>query len=135
MTFQTRNWMHSSKLQEEEPLLLKTLETERQRRRTENRLNYYRPYKKQLEFHEAGATHRERLLMAGNQLGKTLAGGFEAAMHATGRYPDDWKGATRCRKSWWDVPARKRIGLCSWHSRAAGHDQGQACLGWSLNHR
>src|SRR5262245_37395060 len=92
MTFQTRNWMHSSKLQEEEPLLLKTLETERQRRRTENRLNYYRPYKKQLEFHEAGARHRERLLMAGNQLGKTLAGGFEAAMHATGRYPDYWKG-------------------------------------------
>src|SRR5215813_8486783 len=92
MTFQTGNWMHSSKSQEDESLLLKTLETERQRRRTENRLNYYRPYNKQLEFHEAGATHRERLLMAGNQLGKTLAGGFETAMHATGRYPDDWKG-------------------------------------------
>ena len=30
--------------------------------------------------------------MAGNQLGKTLAGGFEAAMHATGRYPDWWQG-------------------------------------------
>ena len=30
--------------------------------------------------------------MAGNQLGKTLAGGYEAAMHATGRYPDWWKG-------------------------------------------
>lgn len=30
--------------------------------------------------------------MAGNQLGKTLAGGFEAAIHATGRYPDWWKG-------------------------------------------
>src|SRR5262245_49071380 len=30
--------------------------------------------------------------MAGNQLGKTLAGGFEAAMHATGRYPDGWNG-------------------------------------------
>jgi phage terminase large subunit-like protein len=30
--------------------------------------------------------------MAGNQLGKTLAGGFEAAMHATGRYSDWWKG-------------------------------------------
>src|SRR5262249_756320 len=43
-------------------------------------------------FHEAGATHRERLLMAGNQLGKTLAGGFEVAMHATGRYPDWWRG-------------------------------------------
>src|SRR5262249_43107249 len=50
------------------------------------------PYPKQSEFHEAGATHRERLLMAGNQLGKTLAGGFEVAMHATGRYPDWWRG-------------------------------------------
>jgi len=32
--------------------------------------------------------------MAGNQLGKTWAGGFETAMHLTGRYPDWWKGAT-----------------------------------------
>lgn len=30
--------------------------------------------------------------MAGNQLGKTLAGGFEAAMHATGKYPAGWTG-------------------------------------------
>lgn len=30
--------------------------------------------------------------MAGNQLGKTWAGGFEVAMHATGRYPDWWRG-------------------------------------------
>jgi hypothetical protein len=59
---------------------------------TENRLNYYRPYAKQRDFHAAGAKHRERLLMAGNQLGKTLAGGFEVAMHATGRYPQWWTG-------------------------------------------
>ena len=32
--------------------------------------------------------------MAGNQLGKTLAGAMEAAMHATGRYPDWWDGRT-----------------------------------------
>jgi phage terminase large subunit-like protein len=32
--------------------------------------------------------------MAGNQLGKTVAGGFEWAMHLTGRYPDWWKGRT-----------------------------------------
>jgi Terminase large subunit, T4likevirus-type, N-terminal len=44
------------------------------------------------EIHAAGATHRERLLMAGNQLGKTLAGGFELAMHSTGRNPEWWKG-------------------------------------------
>src|SRR5262245_29008737 len=87
-----KNLTHSSKSPDDASLLLQTLTTERDRRRTQNRLNYYQPYKKQLEFHGAGATHRERLLMAGNQLGKTLAGGFEAAMHATGRYPDWWKG-------------------------------------------
>jgi phage terminase large subunit-like protein len=65
---------------------------EKNRRLTENRLAYYKPYPKQIEFHLAGANHRERLLMAGNQLGKTLAGGFEVAIHATGRYPDWWKG-------------------------------------------
>jgi phage terminase large subunit-like protein len=32
--------------------------------------------------------------MAGNQLGKTIAGGAEWAMHLTGRYPDWWKGKT-----------------------------------------
>jgi hypothetical protein len=71
---------------------LKEIEQERARRRTENKLAYYRPYAKQREFHAAGASARERLLMAGNQLGKTIAGGFEAAMHATGRYPGWWQG-------------------------------------------
>lgn len=58
----------------------------------ETRLSAYRAYAKQQEFHAAGATHRERLLMAGNQLGKTIAGGAEAAMHLTGLYPDWWEG-------------------------------------------
>src|SRR5262245_34138417 len=74
------------------PTALESLRAERIRRSTEDRLKYYRPYPKQREFHAAGATSRERLLMAGNQLGKTLAGGFEVAMHATGRYPDWWQG-------------------------------------------
>ncbi len=30
--------------------------------------------------------------MAGNQLGKTIAGGAEWAFHLTGRYPDWWQG-------------------------------------------
>jgi hypothetical protein len=48
-------------------------------------------YPKQREFHNAGASFRERLLMAGNQVGKTIAGGMEAAYHATGQYPDWWE--------------------------------------------
>jgi len=62
------------------------------RRRAENRLSEYEPYEKQREFHEAGAAHRERLLMAGNQLGKTYSGAAELAIHLTGRYPDWWQG-------------------------------------------
>jgi phage terminase large subunit-like protein len=48
-----------------------------------------------MEFHAIGAEPdvRERLLIAGNQLGKTWSAGFETAMHLTGRYPDWWEGA------------------------------------------
>jgi len=72
--------------------LLKALETERERRRSNNRLADYRPYAKQCAFHAAGADHRERLLRAGNQNGKTFAGGCEGAYHLTGEYPDWWEG-------------------------------------------
>lgn len=65
---------------------------ERERRQRINRLREYVPYRKQAEFHKVGATYRERLFIAGNQLGKTLAGAAEAAMHLTGQYPDWWEG-------------------------------------------
>ena len=57
-----------------------------------DRLAAYRAYPPQAAFHAAGATHRERLFMAGNQLGKTTAGAMECALHATGRYPAWWRG-------------------------------------------
>jgi phage terminase large subunit-like protein len=60
------------------------------RRQRINRLRFYRPYTKQREFHTA--PERERLFMAGNQLGKTLAGAAEVSMHLTGQYPDWWTG-------------------------------------------
>jgi phage terminase large subunit-like protein len=56
------------------------------------KLDFYKAYPKQQEFHNLGATKRERLLMAGNQQGKTYCGGAEAAFHLTGEYPADWKG-------------------------------------------
>lgn len=77
------------------------METEKAKRLSTNRLKHYRPYVKQQEFHAAGATHRERLFMAGNQLGKTVAGAAEVAMHLTGRYPDDWDGKRWDRPTVW----------------------------------
>jgi phage terminase large subunit-like protein len=78
--------------------LLGHLQKEVSRRASEQRLKEYRPYPKQREFHDAGASHRQRLLMAANQVGKTWAAGFELAMHATGVYPDWWCGRR------WDRP-------------------------------
>jgi phage terminase large subunit-like protein len=82
--------------------LLAQLEAEKSRRLNENRLQYYKAYKKQADFHRAGATHRERLLMAGNQCGKSLASAMELAMHTTGAYPDWWEGFRfeRAIRSW-----------------------------------
>ncbi len=60
--------------------------------RRRNRLRYYKPNKKQMQFHELGAKFKERLFMAMNQGGKTYSGAAELAMHATGRYPDWWTG-------------------------------------------
>ncbi len=59
---------------------------------TFKRILAYEPYPKQYEFHTNGATYRERALMAANQVGKTLSAGSEVAYHATGDYPDWWKG-------------------------------------------
>jgi hypothetical protein len=56
---------------------LAALLTERKRRFDRTRLTRYQPYPKQEAFHSAGLTHRERLLMAGNQLGKTYSGAAE----------------------------------------------------------
>jgi phage terminase large subunit-like protein len=72
--------------------LLKALKSELFRRKSQNRLSDYVPYPKQAAFHEAGKLYRERAFMAGNQLGKTMSGAAEAAIHLTGRYPRDWNG-------------------------------------------
>src|ERR1700730_12647051 len=65
---------------------------ERQRRIDGTKLFRYCPYPKQADFHAAGATHRERLIMAANRFGKTECGAAEMAMHLTGLYPAWWVG-------------------------------------------
>ena len=82
--------------------LLQLLEL-RDRRQRENWLQNYKPYPKQKEFHANGAAHRERLFMAGNQLGKTYSGAAEVAYHTTGLYPDWWTGYRFPRPTRWIV--------------------------------
>lgn len=71
-----------------------------------HRCEFYTPYPFQLAFHHAVAGERYisphdekegeladvRWLQAGNQLGKTKCAANEVAYHATGQYPDWWKG-------------------------------------------
>jgi len=80
---------------------LTSLLIKRDRLIKQNRLRDYKPYAKQREFHRVGATHRERLFMAGNQLGKTVAGAAEVSFHLTGRYPDWWEGKRWDRPTIW----------------------------------
>lgn len=55
-----------------------------------DKLSWYEPYEKQLQFFALGGQFRERAMFAGNQVGKTTALCFEVACHLTGRYPDWW---------------------------------------------
>jgi len=57
-------------------------------RKTYQQFFDFAPYPKQREFLMAGWSFSERLLIAGNQNGKTQVGAFEAACHMTGLYPE-----------------------------------------------
>jgi len=82
-------------------VILETLEAIEYRRKYRT-FDFFEPYPKQVEFYVMGAARRERLLIAGNQLGKTHAGAFEATCHLTGEYPAWWKGRRfdRPTKGW-----------------------------------
>jgi phage terminase large subunit-like protein len=71
-------------------------------RRTYQKFYDFKPYKHQKEFLTAGAAYSERLLIAGNQNGKTHIGAFEVACHMTGLYPDWWQGRrfTKPTRGW-----------------------------------
>ena len=80
---------------------LKALEALNKREKF-NRIEFFEPYEKQSEFYALGATKRERMLMAGNQLGKTYAGAAEVTYHLIGIYPPGWTGRrwTRAVRGW-----------------------------------
>jgi phage terminase large subunit-like protein len=49
-------------------------------------------YAKHLEFFRLGKWYSERVFLAGNRVGKTMAAGTEWSYHLTGMYPDWWEG-------------------------------------------
>ena len=63
---------------------------ELERRKATNRMDEYAPYDYQKKFHNTLA--QQRLLMAGNRVGKSFCGAMEIAYHATGKYPSWWAG-------------------------------------------
>lgn len=97
--------MHSTLLSmpsERLDLLEARLLAQKEKRRRTNKLAHFTPYPKQLDHYAAGLTHRERLLMAANQVGKSECGSIETAAHLTGRYPDWWPGRRYDRPvKWW----------------------------------
>lgn len=93
--------MPSESLTYSEKLELLRLLEEKERRIRYNQFDSWFPdsgplrrelYPKHLAFFEAGNEHRERLFMAGNRVGKTIAGGYEVTCHLTGKYPHWWVG-------------------------------------------
>lgn len=90
-----------SKLTREEKLDLLQLLEEKDRRIKGRFISTFYPdtgqfsrahYQKHIEFFDAGANHRERILIAGNRVGKTIAGAYEVSCHLTGNYPSWWQG-------------------------------------------
>jgi len=49
-------------------------------------------YPKHQAFFNDGSVHKERLFMAANRVGKTIAGAYEMTCHLTGLYPGWWTG-------------------------------------------
>ncbi len=72
--------------------ILETLEAAAERKQYGGKILFFTPYPKQRDHLRLGQMKRERLLMAGNRLGKSETGAFEAALHLTGEYPDWWDG-------------------------------------------
>ena len=94
--------MSATEEQDEQIAELAQITEELEQYQLYNKLELYKPYKKQTDFHNSGSQFRERMLIAANQVGKTWCAGAEVAMHMTGRYPEWWQGY-RFNKAtkWW----------------------------------
>jgi phage terminase large subunit-like protein len=126
---------------------------EQRRKRRRRRIDSFFPdtgplrrelYPKHLEFFAAGKEHRERLFMAGNRCGKTIAGAYEVTCHLTGEYPAWWEGRRfECPIDAWvagkraqdtrDIVQLELLG--KWGEFGTGMIPGDALLTWSRKER
>jgi len=91
--------------------LLRLLEEKERRKQRRKLFNLYPDtgplrrelYVQHLKFFAGGAQHMERCMMAANRVGKTWGvGGYETALHLTGRYPEWWVGRRFTEPvQWW----------------------------------
>ena len=92
----------TSKLTKAELVELVQVAEELNRRSRMRRIDYFYPdegelrrelYIKHLEFFKAGASYRERCIIAANRIGKSESiGAYEMSVHLTGEYPHWWEG-------------------------------------------
>lgn len=92
----------TSKLTKAELVELVQVAEELNRRSRMRRIDYFYPdegelrrelYVKHLEFFKAGASYRERCIIAANRIGKSESiGAYEMSVHLTGEYPHWWEG-------------------------------------------
>jgi phage terminase large subunit-like protein len=68
----------------------KKMLTEMQYRQKYRRIDFYRPNLKQMDFHNL--KNSERMIRAGNQLGKTQSAAAQMTMDSLGMYPDWYTG-------------------------------------------
>jgi phage terminase large subunit-like protein len=91
-----------SRLTKAELVELVQVAEELNRRSRMRRIDYFYPdegelrrelYVKHLEFFKAGASYRERCIIAANRIGKSESiGAYEMSVHLTGEYPHWWEG-------------------------------------------
>jgi phage terminase large subunit-like protein len=99
------------KLSREEQIELLMLKQVQAERKAKSKIDYCFPdkgerrrelYPKQLKFFKAGATHKQRLFMAANRVGKSFGMGCELTWHLTGRYPKWFEGKRfNDANEWW----------------------------------
>lgn len=77
---------------EKKELLMLLEERERRVRWNARERLSFEGYERHKLFFAGGAKYRERIFLAGNRVGKTVAGAYEVMLHLTGDYPKWWVG-------------------------------------------